>query len=72
VVKVGLVAGLLLRRRPAYPVAIGAFVLFLVYQVYRYVIGHAPEMLVLSLVDVVVIVLTWLEYRRLRESEGFL
>lgn len=70
-VKAGLVTGLLLRWRWAYPVAIGAFSLFLVYQIYRYVLGHAPGMLVLSVLDAVVIALTWFEYRRLRESEGF-
>jgi uncharacterized membrane protein len=71
VVKVGLVAALLLRRRWAYPVAIVAFLLFLVYQLYRYSHTYAPELLVLSVLDVVVIVLTWLEYRRLRGSHAF-
>jgi uncharacterized membrane protein len=65
VVKVVLVAGLLLQRRLAYPIAIAAFVLFLVYQLYRYSHTHAPELLVLSALDVIVIVLTWIEYKRL-------
>ena len=71
VVKVGLVTALLLRRRWAYPVAILAFLLFLVYQLYRYSHTDAPELLVLSVMDVVVIVLTWFEYRRLRGSHAF-
>ena len=70
-VKVGLVAALLLRRRWAYPAAIFAFSLFLVYQLYRYSHTHAMELLVLSVVDVVVIVLTWFEYRRLQSIHGF-
>ncbi len=71
VVKVGLVTALLLKRRWAYPVAILAFLLFLVYQLYRYSHTDAPELLVLSVMDVVVIVLTWFEYKRLRISHSF-
>ncbi len=71
VVKVVLVTALLQRRRWAYPVAIAAFLLFLAYQLYRYSHTQAPELLVLSVFDVVVVVLTWLEYRRLRRFSGF-
>jgi uncharacterized membrane protein len=66
VVKVGLVTALLLRKLWAYPLAIVSFFLFLVYQLYRYAHTHSVEMLVLSVLDVFVIVLTWLEYSRLR------
>lgn len=72
VVKVGLVTALLLRQRWAYPVAVGAFLLFLLYQVYRYAHTHAPELLVLSALDVLVILLTLLEYGRLRAGRGAL
>jgi len=65
-VKVGLVAALLRGQRWAYPAAIAAFLAFLVYQMSRYAHTHAPELLVLSVLDVFVILLTWLEYRRLR------
>lgn len=71
VIKVGLVVALLRRRLWAYPVAILAFMLFLVYQLYRYSHTHAAWLLVLSAVDVFVIVITWLEYRRLRAVQGF-
>jgi uncharacterized membrane protein len=71
VVKVGLVAALLLKRHWAYPAAIVAFSLFLVYQLYRYTHTHSPGLLVLSIVDVVVIILTWLEYTRLQAIHGF-
>jgi uncharacterized membrane protein len=70
-VKVGLVAALLLKRRWAYPVAIVAFFLFLVYQLYRYTHAHSPELLALSIVDVLVITLTWIEYERLKAIHGF-
>lgn len=68
VVKVALVTALLQRRLWAYPAAIVVFLLFLVYQLYRYSHTHAPELLALSVLDVVVVALTWLEYRRLRAS----
>jgi uncharacterized membrane protein len=71
VVKVALVSALLLKRRWAYPAAITAFSLFLAYQLYRYSHTHAPELVVLSVVDAFVIALTWLEYRRLRTTHAF-
>jgi uncharacterized membrane protein len=71
VVKVGLVTGLLLRQRWAYPAAIVAFLLFLAYQLYRYTHTYSPELLVLSVFDVFIIVLTWLEYARLRTVHAF-
>ena len=71
IVKVGLVAALLLRRRWAYPAAMLAFMLFLAYQLYRYSHTHAAELIVLSAMDVVVIVLTWFEYKRLRTTHAF-
>jgi uncharacterized membrane protein len=66
VVKVGLVVALLQKRIWAYPAAIMAFVLFLIYQLYRYAHTRSAWLLVLSAVDVFVIVITWLEYKRLR------
>jgi uncharacterized membrane protein len=70
-VKAGLVAALLLKKRWAYPVAIAAFLLFLIYQMYRYLLTYQIGLLLLSGLDIVVIVLTWLEYRRLRASHIF-
>lgn len=71
VIKVGLVAALLRQRLWAYPVAMLAFLLFFIYQLYRYSHTHAVWLLVLSAVDVFVIVITWLEYRRLRGTHEF-
>ena len=64
-VKVALVTALLLKQRWAYPAAMLAFLLFVAYQLYRYSHTHSPELLALSVVDVLVIALTWLEYKRL-------
>ena len=71
IVKAGLVAGLLLKRRWAYPAAIIAFFLFVVYQLYRYTHTHSPALLALSVLDVLVIILTWIEYKRLKTINGF-
>ena len=54
----------------AFPLAIAAFTAFVVYQFYRYSHTHSFWLLVLSATDIVVIILTWMEYRRLlRHSE---
>ena len=71
VVKAGLVTALLLESRWAYPAAIVAFFLFLVYQLYRYTHTHSPALLALSIVDMLVIALTWIEYKRLKAIHGF-
>ncbi len=67
-VKVGLVSALLLRQRWAYPAAIAAFLVLLAYQLSRYAHTRWPPLLLLSALDVLVILLTWHEYRRLRAS----
>jgi len=66
VVKLALVAALLKRRLWAYPAAMGIFGLFAVYQVYRYTLTHSWYLIPLTMLDAVVIWLTWLEYARLR------
>jgi uncharacterized membrane protein len=66
VVKIGLVAALLRRKLWAYPTAMVIFALFILYQLYRSAITGALWLIVLSAFDLIVIVLTWLEYRRLR------
>ena len=71
VVKAGLVTALLLERHWAYPAAIVAFFLFLIYQLYRYTHTHSPLLLALSVVDMIVIILTWIEYKRLKAIHQF-
>jgi uncharacterized membrane protein len=68
-VKVGLVWALFRKHLWAYPTAILAFGLFLVYQLYRYSHTHSVWLLALSVLDLFVIVLTRLEYNRLRTSQ---
>ncbi len=70
VIKVFLVEALFRGRLWAYPVAIGFFVSFIAYQLYRYYLEPSPGMVVLSVLDLVVIALTWLEYGRLKRERG--
>ncbi len=49
----------------AYPLAVSLFSLFLVYQVIRVYHNHSLGLVLVSIVDVAMIVLTWLEYRRI-------
>ncbi len=68
-IKVGLVVALLRRQWWAYPVAIGAFAIFVAYQLYRYMHTQSIWLIGLSALDGFVIVLTWLEYQRLKRSD---
>ncbi len=70
-IKVGLVWALLRRQWWAYPVAMAAFAIFVAYQLYRYTHTHSIWLIGLSLLDCFVIVLTWLEYQRLKRSHEF-
>lgn len=65
-VKLFLIVMLLRRKYWAYPVAVGVFTIFIIYQVYRYTITHSMGLVLLSVVDVIVIVLTIIEYNSLR------
>jgi uncharacterized membrane protein len=65
VAKVALVWALYRRRLWAYPAAIAVFAAFGAYQMYRYFVSPSFAMMALTVLDVVVIVLTWMEYGRL-------
>ena len=68
VVKLWLIVGLLRERLWYYPLAIGVFGLFVVYQLYRFSLSHSPWLILITLVDLVVIALTWHEYRYVRRT----
>jgi uncharacterized membrane protein len=67
VIKAILIAGLLRGKLGYYPAAIVVFLLFVVYQIYRYSLTHSIWLLLITLLDIVVIWLTWHEYRYMRE-----
>ncbi|WP_212524646.1 DUF2127 domain-containing protein [Actibacterium sp. MT2.3-13A] len=66
VLKLALVALLWRRVRWAYPASVAVFIGFIAYQMHRYALTHAPMMIVLTVLDLVIIWLTLREYRLLR------
>ena len=69
-VKVGLVAGLLMNRRWAYPASIAVLGLFIVYQLYRFSHTHGAGLVALTVFDVFVVVLIWHEWRLYRRHRA--
>jgi uncharacterized membrane protein len=68
-VKVGIVVGVLLGRRWAYPAALGFLGLFILYQLYRLGFQYSAGLLLLTLFDIVMLWLTWREYTSLPAAE---
>jgi uncharacterized membrane protein len=66
-VKLWVIIGLMRERLWYYPVALVLFTLFIVYQIHRYTLTHSVSLLLITVVDLVVIALTWHEYRYLRD-----
>jgi uncharacterized membrane protein len=65
-VKIVLVAALFRNKLWAYPAMIVTLAAFVFYQGYRFVLGHSLVMIFLTFFDIVVMVLTWLEYGKQR------
>ena len=68
VIKVVLVWALLRDKRWAFPWAIGIFAAFGIYQTYRYFLEPSGWLLALTVLDLIVIVLTFAEWQRLKRS----
>jgi len=68
VIKIGLVWALLKRKLWAYPLSIIVFGAFIVYQLYRYTFTHGLGLIALSVFDLLVIWLIYLEYRALKQG----
>jgi uncharacterized membrane protein len=65
-IKLVLVIALLRNKLWAYPLMIVTLTVFVCYQIYRFALSHSVLMILLTLFDVVVIFLTWLEYGKQR------
>jgi len=70
VVKLWLVIGLLRVKLWTYPTAIAVFLAFIAYQLYRYSFTGSLLLLLITALDVVVVALTWHEWRSLRARLG--
>jgi uncharacterized membrane protein len=66
IVKVTLVIALLRNKLWAYPWMIAVLVAFIAYQIYLIVLGTSPGLIALTIFDVLVVGLTWREYRKQR------
>ena len=68
IIKIVLVLSLWRRKLWSYPAAIVFFILFIIYQMYRYIHHHSAWLILLSVLDVIVVMLTWLEYENLKRA----
>ena len=68
IVKLFLIYNLWQKKLWAYPLAIWVFVLFGIYQMYRYAFTHSIGLLILTVLDVLIIILTWFEWQNLKET----
>ncbi len=67
-IKIALVVSLWKGKLWSFPAAIVFFVLFIIYQLYRYGHTHSIWLILLSVLDVLVVLLTWTEYRNLKRN----
>jgi len=63
VIKMFAVIALLRKKLWGYPLSIAVFGGFIVYQIYRFTVTGGIGLIVLTIFDLVVIWLIWLEYR---------
>ncbi len=68
VIKAGLVYALIRDKLWAFPWAMGVFTAFVVYQMYRYFVQPSGWLIALTVLDVIVILLTWAEWQRLKQE----
>lgn len=68
VIKLWLIVGLLREKLWYFPVSIIVFGLFIGYQVYRFTFTHSIWLLLITALDIVIVALTWHEYRYLRNE----
>jgi len=70
VVKLFVVVALLRNKLWGYPLSIIVFGGFIAYQMYRYTLTHSLGLIALTIFDLIVIVLIWLEYRAVRRQHA--
>lgn len=69
-VKIVLVTALWMDELWAYPLFIAVFLAFCVYQVYRFSHTHSITLVLLTIFDLVIVWLTWQEYRAQKAARG--
>jgi uncharacterized membrane protein len=68
IVKLFIVASLWKRKLWAYPSGIAFFLIFIAYQIYRYQHTHSMGLIVLTVFDIILIYLTWVEYQQVEKN----
>lgn len=66
IIKFVLVLLLWRKKLWAYPLTIISLILFIAYQVHRYTFTHSSVLILLTIFDIVMIALTYLEYKRIK------
>ena len=69
IIKVVLVVNLLKNNMRSYPWAIAIFSAFALYEIYRYSIGHSLFLLTVIIFDLLLVILTWHEYRHMKNTQ---
>jgi uncharacterized membrane protein len=67
VVKLFLVSMLLKKKLWAYPLTMVFLLLFIGYQIYRYTYSRSLWLVILTIFDIALIILTWMEYKRIKK-----
>lgn len=68
IIKLWLVIGLLRNQLWYYPTALAIFGIFILYQVYRFTFTYSILLVLITILDVAIIILTWHEYRYLSDK----
>ncbi|ALU35173.1 hypothetical protein CLAU_0744 [Clostridium autoethanogenum DSM 10061] len=66
IVKLILIIFLWKRKSWAYPLTIMSLILFIIYQIYRYILHPSSWLIILTVFDIIMIILTFIEYRRIK------
>jgi uncharacterized membrane protein len=70
ITKIGLAAGLLRGKLWSYPIALAVLGLFFCYQMYRLSHNHSIGLALLSVIDLVVLVLIWRDYKYMKAKNA--
>lgn len=66
-IKLGLIVALWKEKLIAYPIAMIFFSLFVIYQIYRYVLTPSWILIILTILDLIIIFLSYKEYNHLKK-----
>lgn len=71
VIKCVLIILLWRKKLWAYPLTIVSLLLFIAYQIYRYTVHASVSLVLLTIFDIIMIILTVIEYRRIKRQRFF-